>query len=361
MPPTNALDKAREKFRAKMEKRYGPGAVHSMEDMPDYQVISTGSLTLDFATGVGGLIRGRISEYWGNDGLGKSSLAWLAAREALIRYPDRAVAWIDVEHAADGHWVSSLGLDRRQVELMSPGNAEESSDMLRDALDDAIYSLVVLDSIGAMIPKVAMEKDADESAMGRAAQTITRMSQLAAQKAREANSAVLFINQVRADFGNPKGGLQTAGGWNLRHMSTMKMRFKRTATPQLTRARNGVNEPIGQEIAVLVERNRVAPRGRVGTFMFFLEETEYGPVGVDRADEAVTLGTRLGVVKQDGSWYYAPDGTKMQGKKKLVDYLRSFPDLIEQIRQQAIAARADEVLPDEYAAAQFAGEEVEPE
>lgn len=198
-PSTGSGDRALDAWLTKMEKSYGEGTFSTV-GVPSYEVISTGSLTLDTKLSVGGYIRGRLYELWGPDGAGKTSLALIGCAQAQKAVPDRRVGYIDMEHRLDGKWAASLGVDISRMIQVRPNNAEEVADQLKDMLRSGLFSMVVVDSVGAMIPEKEMDKDAGESAMGKKAQVVTRMVQIAAVDADKSGTVVIFINQVRANF-----------------------------------------------------------------------------------------------------------------------------------------------------------------
>jgi recombination protein RecA len=335
-------------FEERMAKRYGAGALMHTAEITPYEVISTGSLALDHALGVGGLVEGRLHEFWGQDGIGKSTLAILALAEAQRKYPTKVVGYIDVEHKIDLQWVRDHGVDLTRCYVIQPDLAEETADILKDMLLPE-FSMVVVDSIGAMIPEKEVEKDADEVVVAAQAKIVTRMVKMAASAAAKAGVCVLLINQVRANVTGFGKATTTGGGFALRHVTTTKCEFKRTGTEVFTLGKDTDKVTVGHELAVKVERNNVAPPGRTAFVNLFNQTTEkFGPIGVDVVDEAVTLGLKLGVIQRDGAWYTVPGtGERFQGKEKLVDGLRGQADVVADIRRQVISTRAAEVYDEE--------------
>lgn len=335
-------------FEERMAKRYGAGALMHTADIKPYEVISTGSLALDYATGVGGLVEGRVHEFWGQDGIGKSTVAILALAEAQKKYPHKVVGYIDVEHKIDLAWVKAHGVDLNRCYVIQPDLAEETADILKDMLLPE-FAMVVVDSIGAMLPKKELEKDADEVVVAAQAKVVTRMVHMASGLAAKNGVCVLLINQVRANVTGFGKATTTGGGWALKHVTTMKMEFKRTGTSPYVVKAGGEDQKVGHELAVKVERNNVAPEGKTAFINLFNQATEkYGPIGVDVPDEAVTLGVKLGIIQRDGAWYTVPTtGERFNGKEKLIEGLRSQPDTVADIRRQVVATRAAEVYEEE--------------
>jgi recombination protein RecA len=339
------------KFDDRFAKSFGTGRLVSLEDMEEYEVISTGSVALDYALGVGGLVEGRVAEYWGPDALGKTTLAILGQREAQEKHPDKLTAFIDVEGTFDKALALDLGLDKKRTKFYSPNDAEEVADAMKMVIQSGFYSHVVLDSIGAMIPEAEKEKDADEAVVALQAKIVTRMIKIAASEARRTKPVVLVLNQVRANVGGYGADTTTGGGWALKHMTTHKVKFRKTGEPDLSVSIDvGAKKekvPVGHKLALLVERNKVAPPRRVAEItLIYQPSAEYGDRGVDKADEAFRLGGRneVGVITRRGAWYdiVDSDGEKHEfnGRDNAVDWLRGHPEAVNFIRDRAVASVA---------------------
>lgn len=335
-------------FEERFQKKYGAGALIKAPEVVPYEVISTGSLALDYATGVGGLVEGRLHEYWGADAIGKSTMAILALAEAQRKHPGKVVGYIDVEQKLDMAWVRDHGVDMSRCYIVQPEIAEDTADILRDMLLPE-FAMIVLDSIGAMLPEAEKQKDADEKVIAQQARVVTRMVKMAAPAANRSRSVVLFINQLRANVTGMGKATTTGGGFALKHVTTMKMEFKRTSTPVFTLGKTDDKTTVGHELAVKVERNNVAPPGKSAFINLFNQTTEqYGPIGVDKVDEAVTLGLKLGVIPREGAWYTVPGtGERFNGREKLIEGLRAQPDTVEAIRTAVLATRAQDVYAEE--------------
>ncbi len=339
------LETGTDKWVETLRKNHG-GAFDLGGAAVPYEVVSTGSLTLDLAVGVGGLVEGRIAEYWGPDGIGKTTFAIMAVAEAQRKHPRKLAAYIDMEHKFDKPWAAAHGVDISRLLVFTPDTAEDVADAMKDMLEGGKCCIVVLDSVGAMIPKVEIEKDAGEATMGTNAKIVTRMVKIAAGKAAAFGTPVIIINQVRANL-SYGADTTTGGGFALKHVSTMKFKFGRTGTRPFTVKMGGEDVVVGHEIAIKVERNGVAPAYKTAIVTLFNQATaKYGPLGVDKADEAATLGLRLGIVAQKGGWYTLPSGEVVQGREKVVAALRADPALVEQVRTEALAAVAEDVIPD---------------
>jgi recombination protein RecA len=335
----------RAKFETRLNGVYGGGVISQPDPKTwKYDCIPTGSLELDWALGCGGYIRGRVTELWGLEQIGKSLLCLLAVASAQRVDRTRMVAWFDIENSFDAPWAVSLGVDMTRLDLIQPQDAEEVSDLVKELAETEQYSMIVLDSVGAMIGRKEREKDAEEVAVAIVAKIMTRMLNNALSLLRDTNTALLIINQVRANISGYGAETKASGGHSLRHNTTHRLHVKRTAEkPFLSGGDKG--EKLGQEIAILVEKNRVAPANRVATIRLYSKASErYGPAGVDRPMEAWTLGSRLGIIEQRGSIYDLPDGTKgVKGKDAVMTILRDNHALVGTIRSKALAATSDQV------------------
>jgi recombination protein RecA len=337
--PSAALMKARERFEQGFNKSFGEGSLQRYEDRKPYEVISTGSLDFDVATGIGGLVEGRLHEWWGDNGVGKTSLALCTVASAQRKYPAKMCAWVDVEQTFDWDWAVANGVNPSQLYLFSPSNAEDVADAVKRLVSDGeVMSLVVLDSIGAMIPRKEMEKDADQVVVAQKAKIVTRMVTMAVNECAHQGTTLLMINQVRANL-SYGAETTTGGGFSLKHITTTKAKFRKTATPPLTVGTGDDKLEVGHEVAVLMERNKVALPRRRASFVLLRKATkEYGPIGVDQADETFKLGVDYGIISRDGSWFTLPvTGERFQGQTKVLAALRSHPEVLDYIREQVLA------------------------
>lgn len=354
--PEHLRSAAIKRFEATFAKSYGENTLVGDEAEVPYKVISTGSLELDFKLGVGGWVCGRLGEIYGQDDIGKGLMMLQAAREAQRMFPTSLVMWIDMEQKFDWPWARQHGVitTKDRFKLYVPENAEDVADALKDAIRSGLFSLIVLDSIGAMIPEKDKEKEAGETVVATLPKIVTRMVQIAAVEARKSETCVVFINQVRANitgFGKPT---TTGGGFALKFCTTQKIELKRTGAPTLKVKEDATDVQVGHEIACFIERNKVAQAKRTAYVTIIATPTEkYGPVGIDKADEGATMGIRTGVIAQNGGWYtFAGTGERVQGREKVIETLRSDPELYDDIRARVLATIADEIV---------IGEESEPE
>ncbi len=344
---TAAAKRAIDKFQEGFDKSFGAGRLRPASQLSPYEVISTGSLDLDYKMGVGGWVEGRIGEIWGVDAIGKTTLALLSIVEAQKKYPDKLAGFIDMEQTLDLPLARRLGVDTDELMVYTPQSAEEVADAMKRMLTSGLFSMIVLDSIGAMIPEVEKEKDADEATMAVQAKIVTRMVKIAAVEAARHGVVVILINQVRANL-SYGADTTTGGGFALKHVTTHKLKCKRTSTAPYSITRDGEKVIVGHELAIEVERNKVAPPKRIATVSLYNQASkQFGPVGIDRADEAATLGLLkdVGEIQQGGAWYTILNtGERANGRPALVAALRQDPETIERIRRSAIASLAQEVV-----------------
>ena len=354
MPPkskaaaSKASASALTKFEEKFAKSFGVGTLTRSAVINPYEVISTGSLALDYALGVGGFVEGRLHEIWGPEGIGKTRVALLTIVQAQRKHPDKMAAFIDVEQKMDAKWAAAHGVDLERLFLYRPNTAEDVADAVKEFVASGLVSLVVIDSIGAMIPEREKEKDAGDAVVGKQAQIVTRMVKIAAAEAPKTSTTVVIINQQRANLAYG-ADTTTGGGFALKHATTTKLKVKRSgAKTPIKVTINGEERTIGHEIAITVERNGVANAYRTATITMFHVETEkYGPIGIDIADETVTLGLKTRVIKQRGAWYDLPDSSTHQGREALLQAVRENLTVQEQIRDLVLQTMAGTIKPEE--------------
>lgn len=344
MKKIKASASALAKFEEEFTKSFGDGTLKKGNTFVPYEVISTGSVLLDVATGVGGYVEGRIHEIWGADDLGKSTLAFMAAAEAQKKYPDKIVAYIDPENKVDIPWAKAHGVDTDKWYLYTPSNAEDVADAVGRFAKQNFISMIVVDSIGAMIGKVEQDKQADEATVAVVAKIVTRMVKNAASLASQNGQVIILINQIRSNISAYGGPTVLPGGWALKYSTTMRFKLRGTSKQPLEDVIRGEKIPVAKEIAIEVERNKVAPKGVTAMVLMSTVASKYGPIGIDKADEAAGVGIKSGVIHQAGPYYTMPTGQKFQGRDAVVEYLRANPQEIEDIRKLCLAQGADKII-----------------
>lgn len=348
-PKRSAFERGLDTFTTAFEKSFGEGTLSMGTEDNVYEVIPTGALSLDFALGVGGIVRGRMTEIYGPDGIGKTTLALNIIREAQRAYPSQAAFYVDMESTLDTLWVRVHGVDPRRLVIFRPNSAEDLADAVKKAIENNSFSIVVVDSIAAAIPEAEMKKDAGDATVGLQAKIVTRMVKIAAVMCRLKNTALVIINQYRSNIGYG-ADTTTGGGWALKYGTTHKLHVKKGETTYKIQV-DGKAQPVGHDVAITVERNKVAPPFKRAEFVLFHTRSDkYGPPGIDAADDAATMGIKLGVIDQSGGWYTFPStGEQVQGRDKVVEVLRGDQLLRDEIRTECLKLVADSIVTGEAA------------
>lgn len=344
--PRKASARALTSFEEKFAKRFGEAAI-KRPTKRKYQVVSTGSITLDLAMGCGGYIVGRITEIWGPESVNKTTISLIGVGNFQREFPDKMAAWLDIERTFDPVWAETHGVNLDRLMVFYPETTEEASDMASQAAESGLFSVVVLDSVGGMITKEEMDpdRDAEKASVGTSAKVITRMVKKAAVLCDRTQTTMIIVNQVRAII-STSGGNTTSGGWALKHVTTHKIRLRRTNSDPYEIGTGENKEQVGFEVAAIVEKNKVAPPKRIGTFAVFHQETpQFGPIGIDRAREAYTVGKQLGIIQNPTQGYYLLPGDEKptHGEPKTIARLREDPEMLDKVRREMLVRIADEV------------------
>lgn len=326
-------------------KKYGDSVVRH-DQAKKILFIPTGVTGLDVALG-GGIPVGRVSEFVGKPGSGKTSTLVSALARAQEMFPDRAVAYIDIERTWTDEWAEALGVDRKRCLYAKPKYSEQAVDIARDWMRSGMVSMVVIDSIGGMERQETMyEKSAEDNDMGKNSQVITRMAKQLATIGNDNDVATVFVNQFRADLKNP--GFDKASGPMILGYSTtcsVSMRGTGGADNTITVKRGGQDVVVSYKIIAKVTRSKLIASGRQAEFWFNKESGEWGSVGIDEIPELVGLAQMQGIITPDkGSWWVLPDGTRVNGQAKVVLAVREDLSLQEKIRTMLIENVADDLI-----------------
>lgn len=325
-------------------------------------VVSTGSIYLDWGLRIGGLQNGRVYEFFGPPGAGKSSAAISCMAEHQRRFPFRGVAYIDMEDTFDYERAGDMGLECSEEDEESgrwmhtyPEHSEHVSDMSRDLIKSGAYSCVVVDSIGAMESDRTLQKKAEDAAdaMGRNAKIITQMSKALATMARLTKCTVILVNQPRAAVGSQVPVDISSGPRFVQHTTTAKLQFQPLGGAEHVHALRLAGElddlDIGIETRIRIPRLKNGLPGRVvSTFLNRVATPEFGPPGWDLPNEALDLGTKLKIVKLGGAWYTMPNEERVNGKAAALAYLRENPAVVTMIRDAILFDKPTEFIEDEY-------------
>ncbi len=299
-----------------IERQFGKGAVMRMGDHERQAIpaISTGSLGLDIALGIGGLPKGRIVEIYGPESLGKTTLTLSVIAEAQKQ--GCVCAFVDAEHALDPEYAGKLGVNVDDLYVAQPDTGEQALEITDMLVRSNAVDVIIVDSVAALVPKAEIEGEMGDSHMGLQARLMSQALRKITGNIKTANCLVIFINQIRMKigvmFGNPE---TTTGGNALKFYSSVRLDIRRTGS-----VKEG-DEVIGSETRVKVVKNKVAPPFRQAEFQIL-----YGK-GIYRTGEIIDLGVQLGLVEKAGAWY-SYDGKKIgQGKANASKFLEANPEI----------------------------------
>jgi len=306
---------------SQIEKQFGKGAIMKLGEQAhirDIQVVSTGSLGLDLALGVGGVPRGRVVEIYGPESSGKTTLALQIVAQA--QKLGGTGAFIDAEHALDVGYARKLGVKTEDLLISQPDNGEQALEIAETLVRSGAVDILVVDSVAALVPRAELEGDMGDPQMGLQARLMSQALRKLTATISRSNTILVFINQIRMKigvmFGNPE---TTSGGNALKFYASVRLDIRRIGA-----IKQG-DEVIGSRTKVRVVKNKVAPPFKEAEF-----DILYG-TGISREGELVDLGSELGIVEKSGAWY-ALDGERIgQGRENTKDFLREHPDLAQTI------------------------------
>ncbi|MDJ0832847.1 MAG: recombinase RecA [Gammaproteobacteria bacterium] len=314
-----------------IEKQFGKGSVMRMGDGTidrNLEAISTGSLSLDIALGIGGLPKGRVVEIYGPESSGKTTLALQVVAEC--QKAGGTAAFVDAEHALDPIYAEKLGVDVDELLVSQPDTGEQSLEITDMLVRSGAVDVIVVDSVAALTPKAEIEGDMGDSHVGLQARLMSQALRKLTGSIKRSNSMVIFINQIRMKigvmFGNPE---TTTGGNALKFYSSVRLDIRRIGA-----IKKG-DEVIGNETRVKVVKNKVAPPFKQCEF-----EILYGE-GSSREGELIDLGVKQGIIDKAGAWYSYNEDRIGQGKDNVRQYLKDNPEMAQEIDQRLRA----ELLP----------------
>lgn len=308
------------KMTSKLEKSYGKGSVMLLGEKPnqDIESISTGSIGLDIALGVGGLPKGRVVEIYGPESSGKTTLCIHVMAEA--QKLDGFVGIIDVEHAFDKQYASNLGVNVDQLYFSQPSTGEEALEILDNLLETKSFDVLVLDSVAALVPKAELDGEMGDSKMGLQARMMSQAMRKITAKVKSSNTLVIFTNQLREKIGVMFGPSEvTSGGNALKYYSSVRLDIRRS-----TQIKDG-DQSIGSKTRVRVVKNKVAPPFTSAEFDIMFGQ------GISKAGEILDYGVELDVVDKSGSWYSYGETRLGQGRDTVKQILVDNPELMEEI------------------------------
>ena len=315
--------KALDAALSQIERQFGKGAIMKMGEQPREVIpaVSTGSLQLDVALGIGGLPYGRIIEIYGPESSGKTTMCLSTMAQA--QKDGKTVAIVDAEHALDPLYAEKLGVDLDSLLVSQPDTGEQALEIVDSLVRSGAVDVIVVDSVAALTPKAEIEGDMGDSHVGLQARLMSQALRKLTANVKNANCMVIFINQIRMKigvmFGNPE---TTTGGNALKFYSSVRLDIRRTGA-----VKNG-DEVTGNETRVKVVKNKVAPPFKQAEFQIMYNQ------GINHVGEVIDLGVKLGLVDKSGAWY-AYKGDKIgQGKANAGKFLDENPAIAEEIETE---------------------------
>ena len=330
-PSTEELDESRQialdKALGDLTKRYGDGTVMRLGEAQhmDVEVIPTGSLSLDIALGTGGIPRGRITEIYGPESSGKTTIAQHIVAEAQAL--GGTCAFVDMEHALDPSYASRCGVDVESLLISQPDMGEQALEITETLVRSGAIDVIVIDSVAALVPRAEIEGDMGDAPMGMQARLMSQALRKLSGAIKQTNTAVVFTNQLRQRigvmFGNPE---TTTGGMALKFYSSVRLDVRRIQSIKLG------SEIIGNRTRVRVVKNKMAPPFTEAEF-----DISYGE-GISRTGDLIDVGVNAGIVDKSGSWYSYQGERIGQGRENVKRFLAENPDMYDDLYQKCRAA-----------------------
>ena len=325
---------------SQIEKQFGKGSIMRLGESDvarDIQVVSTGSLGLDIALGIGGLPRGRVVEIYGPESSGKTTLTLSVI--AQMQKMGGTAAFIDAEHALDPQYAAKLGVNVEELLISQPDNGEQALEIADMLVRSSSVDVVVIDSVAALVPKAEIEGEMGEPQMGLQARLMSQALRKLTANIKRSNTMVIFINQIRMKIGVMFGSPETTTGGNaLKFYSSVRLDIRRIGS-----IKKG-DEVIGSETRAKVVKNKVAPPFRQAEF-----DILYGE-GISREGEIIELGVAHKIIDKSGAWYSYGKDRIGQGKDNTREYLRQNPEMAAEIEGKiraavGVAGQAEETEP----------------
>lgn len=312
-----------------IEKRHGKGSIMRLTEAParlQVDVIPTGAIELDIALGIGGIPRGRVTEIFGQEGSGKTTLAYHIIAEA--QKLGGVAVYIDTEHALDPEYAKNVGVDLDRLLLAQPDTGEQALEIADTMVRSGAVDIVVVDSVAALVPKAELEGEMGEAHVGLQARLMSQALRKLVGSIQKSRTAAVFINQVRQKIGVMYGNPETTpGGLALKFYASVRLRLSRGETIKIG------GETIGHRVEIKVVKNKLAPPFRDATVDIYFGK------GISWATSLLEAGIKVGLITKSGSWFLYGDERLGQGREQAKAFLESHPDLVAEldraIRQKA--------------------------
>jgi recombination protein RecA len=319
---TKAIDMA----VTQIEKLFGKGSIMKLGEKPieAVQVVSTGSIALDIALGIGGLPRGRVIEIYGPEASGKTTLALQVVAE--MQKQGGTASFIDAEHALDVGYAKRIGVNTDDLLISQPDSGEQALDICEILVRSAAVDIVVVDSVAALVPRAEIEGEMGDAHMGLQARLMSQALRKLTATISKSMTTVVFINQIRQKigimFGNPE---TTTGGNALKFYSSIRLDIRRIAS-----IKDG-QEVVGNRTRVKIVKNKLAPPFKEVEFDIIFGQ------GISREGDVVDLGTDMGIIERAGTWYSYNESRIGQGRENAKDFLKKHPDIMKEIEAKILA------------------------
>jgi len=320
--------KALEMAISQIEKNFGKGSIMRLGEnsvVEGIQVIPTGSLTLDIATGIGGLPRGRVVEIYGPESSGKTTLALNAVAQAQAA--GGTAAFIDAEHALDVNYAKRIGVNIEDLLISQPDTGEQALEVTESLVRSGALDIIVIDSVAALVPKAEIEGDMGDSLPGLQARLMSQALRKLTASISKSNTTVVFINQIRMKIGVMFGSPETTTGGNaLKFYSSMRLDIRKIENIKENQ------EIIGGRVRVKVVKNKMAPPFKQAEYDIFFN------LGISREGEIVDLGVEKNIIEKSGAWYSYGGNRIGQGRENVKEFLKGNPSVASEIQDKIVEA-----------------------
>ncbi len=334
---TDDRDRALDLAIGQIERQFGKGSIMKMGDAHSMQIesISTGGIALDLALGIGGLPRSRITEIYGPESSGKTTLALHVIAEAQAA--GGMAAYIDAEHALDPEYAGRLGVNLEELLISQPDTGEQALEIVEALVRSNAIDVIVIDSVAALVPKAEIDGDMGDTHVGLQARLMSQALRKLTGAISRSRTCVIFINQLRMKigvmFGNPE---TTTGGNALKFYSSVRLDIRRIET-----IKNGTDS-VGSRVRVKVVKNKVAPPFRQAEFDIMYNQ------GISKEGSILDVATDMGIVRKQGAWFYVDEDRLGQGRENAKEFLRHNPDVMKSMldRIKAGSPELNKIAPD---------------